>query len=52
MGVIELDGAPIVVTLAAMPDDGSFESGQAMLSEIAGWATENLAAQLPAAAGC
>ncbi len=35
MGVIEVQGQPVVVTLAVAPDDGSFESGQAIASQLA-----------------
>lgn len=34
-GVIQAAGGPIVVSMAAIATDGSFESGQAMLNEIA-----------------
>lgn len=44
MGVIDTPGGGrMVVTLAAIPEDGSFETGQMMAGEIAGWALENLA---------
>lgn len=35
MGVTEAAGGPVVVAMGAIPDDGTFESGQAMLNEIA-----------------
>jgi hypothetical protein len=35
MGLIEVRGRPVVVTLAAAPDDGRFETGQALATELA-----------------
>lgn len=35
MGVIDAGAGPVVVAMAAIPDDGTFESGQAILNEIA-----------------
>jgi Beta-lactamase enzyme family len=35
MGLIEVRGRPVVVTLAVAPDDGSFETGQALATELA-----------------
>ena len=35
MGVVELDGSPIVVALAVRSDNGTFESGQLAASELA-----------------
>lgn len=52
MGVIETGGKEIVLALAAIPDDGTFESGQSMLSDLAGWAATDLADQIPAPGGC
>lgn len=44
MGVVDGPaGNQMVVTLAAIPDDGTFETGQAMASQIAVWALANLA---------
>ena len=40
MGVLEVEGGEAVVTLAALPDDGSFETGQSMATSVAQWATE------------
>jgi hypothetical protein len=37
MGVLEYGDAQLVVTLAALPSDGRFESAQAMASQIARW---------------
>jgi hypothetical protein len=40
MGVLETGGEETVVTLAALPDDGSFETGQSMATAVARWAAE------------
>lgn len=40
MGVLEAGGGETVVTLAALPDDGSFETGQSMATSVAQWAAE------------
>lgn len=53
MGVVELpNGEEMVITLAAIPGDGSFESGQALATEIANWAVQNLADDIAPAASC
>lgn len=52
MGTMEIGGEEAVVTLAAIPDDGSFESGQAMATSIASWAASNLAGRIPNPAPC
>jgi len=53
MGVVELeDGERLVITLAATAPDGSFESGQAMATQIAGWVVENLAGNVAPSAPC
>lgn len=52
MGTMEIGGEEAVVTLAAIPDDGSFESGQAMATSIASWAATNLAGKVPSSAPC
>ena len=41
MGVIDVDGRPVVAAIAAVADDGSFESGTRMLGEIAIWLTQH-----------
>jgi hypothetical protein len=46
MGVIEAGGREAVVTMAAIADDGSFETAQRMLSRIAKWTASRLAAQV------
>lgn len=51
MGLIEVNGKQVVVAMAAIPDDGSFESGQVMLDRIAGQIPQ-LVDQIPAPAGC
>jgi hypothetical protein len=40
MGVLEIGGEEVVLALAALPDDGSFETGQSMATSIAQWAAE------------
>jgi hypothetical protein len=35
MGVLEADGAEVVVTLAVIPDDGDFAHGQVIATEVA-----------------
>jgi hypothetical protein len=40
MGVLEGEGGETVIALAALPDDGSFETGQSMATSIARWAAE------------
>jgi len=52
MGVMDVDGKQMVIAIAAIPDDGTFEGGGSMLSEIARWAAANLADRVPAPAGC
>lgn len=52
MGVLEAGGGPVVVSMAAIPDDGSFESGQAMLNEIAARVVERYADRAPAPGSC
>lgn len=37
MGVLEIGGRKAIVTLAAIPDDGSFETAQSMATTIARW---------------
>ena len=52
MGVIEVDGRSVVVTIAAEPSDGQFASGTQMLTEVAGWVAENVDARAAEPAGC
>jgi len=52
MGVMEVAGRELVLAMAAIPDDGSFETGGRMLTEMAGWAARHLAGAAPAAKGC
>jgi hypothetical protein len=47
MGVLDLGTEEAVVTLAALPDDGSFETAQSMATSLAEW----LASQAPKYAG-
>lgn len=52
MGVIEVNGKAIVVAMAAIPDDGLFETGRSMLGNIARWTAAHLADRIPAPADC
>jgi hypothetical protein len=40
MGLVQVDGGEAVVTLAAIPTDGSFETAQSMASSLAEWLAE------------
>jgi hypothetical protein len=40
MGVLDIGGEETVVALAALPDDGSFETAQSMATAVAQWAAE------------
>lgn len=40
MGIFEVDGSETVIALAALPDDGSFETGQTMATSVAQWAAD------------
>jgi hypothetical protein len=53
MGVFELRGGKeTVVALAALPDDGSFETGQNMATSVARWAAERAAKFAGFPGGC
>ncbi len=52
MGTMIVDGKELVVTLAAIPDDGTFESGQAMASSIAQYVAGNLADDITGPVPC
>ncbi len=52
MGVMEVGGKQVVVAMAAVPDDGTFESGMSMLSEIARAAASRLTDLISAPSGC
>jgi len=52
MGVMDLGAKRVVIAMAAIPDDGTFESGQAMLSDIAGWSASHLADEVSVPARC
>ncbi len=43
MGRITVDGNDYAVTLAAIPDDGSFESGQVAATQVARWLADHAA---------
>lgn len=47
MGILEVEGEEAIVTLAALPEDGSFETGQSMATSLA----QFLAKQAPKYAG-
>jgi hypothetical protein len=40
MGLVQVDDGEAIVTLAAIPTNGSFETAQAMASAVAGWLAE------------
>ncbi|MBK8293703.1 MAG: hypothetical protein IPK93_02610 [Solirubrobacterales bacterium] len=52
MGTMDIGGEEAVVTIAAISDDGSFESGQAMATSIASWAATHLKGKVPASTPC
>lgn len=52
MGVMDVNGKEVVVTMAAIPDDGSFETGMSMLSDIARAAASRLTARISGPTGC
>lgn len=49
MGVFDIGGRRLVLSIAARASDGQFASGQALASEVAGWVADR-ADRLPAAA--
>lgn len=51
-GVIEVAGKEVVVSMAATADDGTFETGQSMLSRIAKWTASRLADRVGPPAPC
>jgi hypothetical protein len=50
VGVLESQGQTFAVAIAAIPNDGSFGSGQALLTDLARWAADNLRPGSPS--GC
>lgn len=52
MGVLSVDGGEAVIALVALPDDGSFETGQSMATSVAQWATEQVPKFAGPAGGC
>lgn len=52
MGVLHLGGRQAVVTLAAIPDDGQFESAQTMATGIAQWLAQRAPAIAAAPSSC
>jgi hypothetical protein len=52
MGILTVGGGETVVTLAALPDDGSFETGQSMATAVAQFAAEKASAFAGSTGGC
>lgn len=52
MGVLSIDGKQAVVTLAALPEDGSFETAQNMATTVAQWAAEQAPTFAATTGGC
>jgi hypothetical protein len=51
-GVMEVNGKSVVVAMAAVPDDGTLEAGQSMLSNVARWIAAHLADRISTPSGC
>jgi hypothetical protein len=52
MGILEVGGEELVVTLAAIPSDGTYESGQRIATQLARWLRENGAKLAGTGGGC
>jgi hypothetical protein len=52
MGIVEAGGGETVIALAALPDDGSFETAQSMATSVAQWAAERAAQFAGPLGGC
>jgi hypothetical protein len=52
MGTLSVEGGEAVVALAALPDDGSFETAQSMATAVAQWAAEKAPAFAGSPSGC
>jgi hypothetical protein len=52
MGVLNVGDQQTVVTLAVLPDDGSFETAQSMATSLAQWAAEQAPSFAGVPAGC
>jgi len=52
MGVLDTSSGPVVVTLAAIAADGTFESGQQLATKLATWAATKGAGQAGRGGGC
>ncbi len=52
MGVVDTSSGPLVVTLAVVASDGSFESGQQLATKLATWAATNGGGRAGRAGGC
>jgi hypothetical protein len=52
MGTLSVEGGEAIVALAALPDDGSFETAQSMATAVAQFAAEKAPAFAGAPGGC
>lgn len=52
MGVLGIGGKDVVVTLAVMPDDGQFTTGQSDASAVAEWVAKRAGGVVGGPAGC
>ncbi|HEX5988685.1 MAG TPA: hypothetical protein VFY75_00540 [Solirubrobacterales bacterium] len=52
MGTLSVGGGEAVVALAALPDDGSFETAQSMATAVAQWAAQKAPAYAGSSGGC
>lgn len=52
MGILEVGGGEAVVALAALPDDGSFETGQSMATSLAQFLAEKAPQYAASPSGC
>lgn len=52
MGTLSVAGGEAVVALAALPDDGSFETAQSMATAVAQWAAEKAPTYAGSPGGC
>ena len=52
MGTLSVEGGEAIVALAALPDDGSFETAQSMATAVAQWAAEKASAFAGSAEAC
>ncbi|HXQ88338.1 MAG TPA: hypothetical protein VN733_01755 [Solirubrobacterales bacterium] len=52
MGTLSVEGGEAVIALAALPDDGSFETAQSMATAVAQWAAERATSFAGPPGGC